>query len=103
MPTCATKPAAAASGRSKPDEREHIQPEQNARYEGDAWEEPIGKYLRGVSKTTVGIVAVNALGFKTERLGTADQRRIAAIMTTLDWRRSRKLGSAGERLWEKAT
>jgi predicted P-loop ATPase len=93
-------------GRWWPDkqfEREYIQPEQDARYEGDAWEEPIGKYLMSVSKTTIGIVAGNALGFKTERLGTADQRRITAIMTTLDWRRSRKRGSAGERLWEKAT
>jgi predicted P-loop ATPase len=41
-------------------EREHIQLEQAARYEGDAWEEPIGKYLTGVAKTTIGNVAANA-------------------------------------------
>ena len=84
-------------------EREHIQPEQAARYEGDAWEEPIGKYLVGVVRTTIGSVATNALGIKTDRLGTADQRRVSAIMTTLKWRRSDKRGNAGERFWDKAT
>jgi predicted P-loop ATPase len=83
-------------------EREHIQPRQEARYEGDAWEEQIGKYLRGVTKTTIGSVASNAIDMKLERLGTADQRRIAGIMTTLGWRRSDTRGGAGERFWEKA-
>jgi predicted P-loop ATPase len=67
-------------------EREHIHPQQAARYEGDAWEEPIAEHLRPLSKTTISTVAVQALGFKTERIGTADQRRIAAVMTTLGWR-----------------
>jgi len=84
-------------------ERELIQPEQAARYEGDAWEEPIANYLMGATKTTIGSVATNALGIKTDRLGTADQRRIAAIMTTSGWRRSDNRGSAGERFWEKVT
>jgi predicted P-loop ATPase len=84
-------------------EREHIKPEQDARYEGDAWEQPIGEYLVGVTKTTITNVAVNALGFKNDRLGTADQRRISAILTTLGWRRACKRGNAGERFWDKAT
>jgi predicted P-loop ATPase len=82
-------------------EREHIQPEQDARYEGDAWEQPIGEYLVGVAKTTITNVAVNALGFKNDRLGTADQRRIAAIMSTLNWRRAKRGGRAGSRFWEQ--
>ena len=83
-------------------EREHIQPEQEARYEGDAWEEPIGKYLSGVTRTTVGRVASDALGLKTDRLGTADQRRITGIMTTLGWKRADKREpGTGTRLWEK--
>jgi len=84
-------------------EREHIKPEQDARYEGDAWEQPIGEHLVGVTKTTITNVAVNALGFKNDRLGTADQRRISAILTTLGWRRACKRGNAGERFWDKAT
>jgi predicted P-loop ATPase len=84
-------------------EREHIQSEQAARYEGDAWEEPIGAYLMAITKTTIGSVAANALGIKTERLGTSDQGRIRAILTTLGWRRADKRGNAGERFWDKAT
>ena len=83
-------------------EREHIQPEQEARYEGDVWEQPVGNYLSTVSTATVGGVAINALGLKHERIGTADQRRIIAIMTAAGWRRSKKRGNAGERYWEKA-
>jgi predicted P-loop ATPase len=83
-------------------EREHIMPEQEARYEGDAWEEPIAKYLAILAKTTVGAVATGALGFKMERIATADQRRIAAIMTMLGWRRAEKRQpGTGARLWEK--
>ena len=83
-------------------EREHIVPEQEARYEGDAWEEPIAKYLAILAKTTVGAVATGALGFKMERIATADQRRIAAIMTMLGWRRADKREpGTGARLWEK--
>jgi predicted P-loop ATPase len=68
-------------------EREYIQPEQEARYETDAWEEPIREYLAGVTRTTVKQIATSAdcLGIKTDRLGTADQRRITAILTKLDW------------------
>jgi predicted P-loop ATPase len=83
-------------------EREHIQPEQDARYEGDVWEQPVGDYLGTVRTTTVGAVAINALGLKHERIGTADQRRIMAIMTAQGWRRAKKRGNAGERYWEKA-
>jgi predicted P-loop ATPase len=66
-------------------EREHITPEQQERYEGDAWEEPIRVFLEGVTRTTIIAIAMGALDFKTDRVGTADQRRIAAVLTTLDW------------------
>jgi predicted P-loop ATPase len=71
-------------------EREHIKPEQEARFEADAWEEMIANYLAGLSKVTVGEVARDALHIETSRIGTADQRRITAAMERLGWRRGEK-------------
>jgi predicted P-loop ATPase len=70
-------------------ERDHIMPEQSARYEADAWEENIATFLDKHSRVTVGQVAREALGFETARIGTADQRRITAAMDRLGWRRIR--------------
>jgi predicted P-loop ATPase len=68
-------------------ERDHIMPQQAARYESDAWEEPVRKFLNGLvaQRTTVMDVATGALDIKTDRLGTADQRRIAAVLTSIGW------------------
>jgi predicted P-loop ATPase len=76
-------------------EREHIAPEQAARYEGDAWEQPIGDYLQAlpVPRTTVGNVAADALKIEKARLGTADQRRIADVMKGLHWRAGSRTAS----------
>jgi predicted P-loop ATPase len=70
-------------------EREHIVPEQDDRFEVDVWEEPIAEFLRLKDKVTVGEVARNALFLDTARTGTADQRRIAAVLEHLRWRRKR--------------
>lgn len=79
---------------------EHIMPEQEARYEGDAWEETIKQYLDLKPRVTVVQVAKQALGVETPKIGTADQRRIAAVLTNLGWSRDRR-GSVGERWWSK--
>lgn len=68
-------------------EREIIAPEQAARYEADAWEEGVGNWLATQTKVTIGQVAREALHFETSRLGTADQRRIAAALEQLGWHR----------------
>jgi predicted P-loop ATPase len=81
-------------------ECEHIQPEQQSRYEDDSWEENIAMFLSEQTKVTVGLVAKEALKFETSRIGTADQRRITAAMVLLGWGRLGK-DSKGKRWWGK--
>ena len=81
-------------------ERKYIEQEQASRYEADAWEETIAEFLGKHSKVTVGQVARDALGFETSRIGTADQRRIAAALEQAGWRRDAR-AHGGTRLWSK--
>jgi predicted P-loop ATPase len=86
-------------------EREHIKPQQDARFEADVWEETIGEFLNLCSKVTVGDVGTGALGFERPKdIGTYDQRRIAAAMERLGWKRLNdgKAASRGKRWWVKA-
>jgi predicted P-loop ATPase len=80
-------------------EREHIAPEQAQRYESDAWEETIAAYVGNKARVTVGDVAKYALDFTTSHIGTADQRRIAAALEQLGWRRLKRTENA--RWWGK--
>jgi hypothetical protein len=65
-------------------ERRVIRPEQEGRYESDVWEEEIAKYVKDLSRVTVTQIARLALGFDViAKVGTADQRRIAAVLKTL--------------------
>jgi predicted P-loop ATPase len=87
-------------------EREHIAPKQADRYEADAWEEAVRTFLATggigitpLTQTTILEVARGSLNFeKVDRLGTADQRRIAAVLEQLGWVRGEK-GGKGERWW----
>jgi len=82
-------------------EEKYIMPQQSARYEADAWEEDIGEYLRKHEKVTVGEVARAALGIETPRIGTGDQRRVAAALEQLGWQRL-PVDSRGKRYWAKS-
>jgi predicted P-loop ATPase len=75
-------------------ERDHIMPQQAARYEADVWEENIATYLANKidGRVTVGQVAREVLGIETPKIGTAEQRRIAAAMEQIGWRRERPDG-----------
>lgn len=73
-------------------ESQHIRPQQDARYEADAWEQAVATYLDGKNRVTVMEVAVHGLGFEKARLGTADQRRIGAALDRVGWRSARSNG-----------
>jgi predicted P-loop ATPase len=98
-------------------ERKHIKPQQDARYDGDAWEEPIGDFLAdkiGEGVTLIDI-ARGALGYQKEynpqapddkgtpinRFGTADQNRIKRILATLGWERGGRSSAAGGTVFRK--
>jgi predicted P-loop ATPase len=75
-------------------ERQFIAPEQEARYEADAWEEEIKGFLKGQNKTTVLDIARDGLKIELPRIGTADQRRITAALERLGWGRGKRAGAA---------
>ena len=82
-------------------EQEVIHPEQEHRFETDAWEEIVAAWLVGRVKTTVGEVAKDALHIETPRINTADQRRVAAALERLGWARLGK-DSIGTRWWGRS-
>ena len=83
-------------------EREHIQQEQEARFEADPWEEPITEWLRGRDKLTIFEVAREALFKDTGTIGTADRNRITAVLQRLGWVRGKRTDKKGTRVWVKA-
>jgi predicted P-loop ATPase len=84
-------------------ELQHIQAEQEARFEHDAWQEPILDYLNHLgpgAHVTVWELARQALKIETPRIGTADQRRITGILEHLGWHRE-KMNAAGRIPWRR--
>lgn len=66
-------------------EQDHIEPQQGARYEHDAWIDLIENYLADRSSVTLLDLAVNACGLDKSRVGPMEQRRITAILRVLEW------------------
>ena len=80
-------------------EREHIAPEQETRFQDDAWEEAIRPWLAEHGRVLVSQVARDCLHIETPKIGTADQRRISDILEHLGWERKPK-DWKGNRYWE---
>jgi predicted P-loop ATPase len=70
-------------------ERDHIRAEQGARFEIDAWEPEIARYLIDRDRVQVSEIARDVLGIVAARLGTAEQRRVSRILTRLGWTATR--------------
>ena len=69
--------------------REHIEPEQEKRFEVDAWEEAIRHFLSppGASPKTSTTVTELARIDTVAKVGTHEQRRITAILEHIEWER----------------
>jgi predicted P-loop ATPase len=67
-------------------ERQHITPEQEARYEADPWEDAIAGHVAALARVRVSDIARNVLGIEDGKIGTAEQRRIGAVLTCLGWK-----------------
>ncbi|TCH99227.1 virulence-associated E family protein [Roseococcus sp. SYP-B2431] len=82
-------------------EEAHIRPQQEARFESDAWEGAIAAWVAGKRQVTVAEVAKEAVFVETPKLGTQEQRRITGILNLLGWVRGaydrRGLGRANAR------
>jgi hypothetical protein len=61
----------------------------------------IENYLANASKVTVGQVAKEAIGMEAAKIGTADQRRITAVMGRVGWKRDPKKDWKGNRWWTR--
>jgi predicted P-loop ATPase len=79
-------------------ERHHIKPQQEDRYEADAWEDRVREHVGQVARTTIEEVA-RAIGIEAQKIVTSDQRRIASILTILGWKRGKREGGTGKRYW----
>lgn len=66
-------------------EQEHIKPQQDDRFEGDPWEEAISAHVATLSRVRVTDIARNVFMIETGKIGTTEQRRIAAVLTGLGW------------------
>jgi predicted P-loop ATPase len=67
-------------------EREHIRPQQDDRFEGDPWDEAIAAHVANLSRVRVTDIARNVLAIDSAKVGTSEQRRIAAVLTALGWK-----------------
>jgi predicted P-loop ATPase len=79
-------------------ERELIQPEQAARYQGDAWEDEIANYLQSRERVTILEIAKDKLGFVNKEIRSDHNQRIASILRELGWKRKR---TGQNRFWIK--
>jgi predicted P-loop ATPase len=88
-------------------EAQYIKPEQDARFEQDAWEECVSAWSQTagrseggpVKRATIMEIANEALKLDMPKLGRAEQNRIRKIITRLGWHQNGPRGNNGERYW----
>lgn len=79
-------------------EDQYLKPLQDSRYEGDVWEDIMREKLLREGEVSTAHIAHHFLGIPDERIGTAQSRRISAIMRRLNWELHR---FNDRRVWRK--
>src|SRR6185436_3209035 len=75
--------------------------EQDARYQGDAWEQLIAEYLDSRKTVTIGELLEGPLGLERSKWGNHEQMRVVRALTRLGWIR-RKVRVDGRQVWKYA-
>lgn len=83
-------------------EREHITPQQEARYEADVWEETVKAYLVDKSQVLISEVLRDGLFLDNGRMARAEQNRVRAALERLGWRRAEKKDWQGNWPWTRS-
>lgn len=80
------------------DEYHIAQAEQELRYDADAWEDLVAKYLNGRYQVTMNDVMYECLDLKTRDQSSQVQLRVKKILTALGWKK-RQRRVEGRRQW----
>jgi putative DNA primase/helicase len=74
---------------------EEAREEQEARYQGDAWEGPITDWLAARPETTTGQIMTECLGIEIGRQDRSAQTRVGNVLRRIGWRRIKvRIGDA---------
>jgi predicted P-loop ATPase len=84
-------------------EVEHIAPQQEARFEADPWEEVVVRHVETQQQVTITEILHHALYLTNCRLGTAEVRRVSAILLRQGWIRGEKKDWKGRVVWLRST
>lgn len=76
--------------------------EQESRYEGDPWTEPIQRWLVGRDTATTSEILTDAVRLDIGRQTKREQMRVAAILRKLEWERA-LTGTGRHRVWRRTT
>lgn len=80
------------------EERALFEPEQENRYQADAWEDIIEDFLKGKREVTLKEIAVEALHFEKSKIDRSSQTRIGACMSRIAGWKNHQARQNGQRV-----
>ncbi len=77
--------------------------EQEARAEGDPWDEVVDRYLSDRDQTTVAAVLEHGIGMPSDRFTKAAEMRVGNILRKFKWKRKQRRVDGGRAyVWERS-